>query len=137
MVRQQKRLLTLLLTLLLISGQMIPTFAQESGEQDSSAQENTATPIRIGSKEFNEQLLLGKMMLMVLQDAGYAVEDKTALGGSRAVRDALVNGEIDIYPEYTGTALFTMVCPLMRCPIHRTELMNWSRASTVPRGWSG
>lgn len=105
MVRQQKRLLTLLLTLLLISGQMIPTFAQESGEQDSSAQENTATPIRIGSKEFNEQLLLGKMMLMVLQDAGYAVEDKTALGGSRAVRDALVNGEIDIYPEYTGTAL--------------------------------
>ena len=105
MVRQQKRLLTLLLTLLLISGQIIPTFAQESGEQDSSAQANTATPIRIGSKEFNEQLLLGKMMLMVLQDAGYVVEDKTALGGSRAVRDALVNGEIDIYPEYTGTAL--------------------------------
>ncbi len=112
MVRQQKRLLTLLLTLLLISGQLIPTFAQESGEQDSSAQTDnaqsdgeTVTPIRIGSKEFNEQLLLGKMILLVLQDAGYAVEDRTALGGSRAVRDALVNGEIDIYPEYTGTAL--------------------------------
>lgn len=107
MVRQQKRLLTLLLTLLLLSAQLLPAFAQEGSEQDSSAQSVDAagTPIRVGSKEFNEQLLLGKMILLVLENAGYTVEDQTALGGSRAVRDALVNGEIDIYPEYTGTAL--------------------------------
>jgi len=107
MVRQQKRLLTLLLTLLLLSAQIMPTLAQEGTAPDRSAQSEgaTGTPIRVGSKEFNEQLLFGKMILLVLANAGYAVEDYTALGGSRAVRDALVNGEIDIYPEYTGTAL--------------------------------
>jgi glycine betaine/choline ABC-type transport system substrate-binding protein len=61
--------------------------------------------ITVGSKEFTEQLLLGKMLVLLLQDAGYAVVDKTGLGGSPAVRAALESGEIDLYPEYTGTTL--------------------------------
>jgi glycine betaine/choline ABC-type transport system substrate-binding protein len=61
--------------------------------------------ITVGSKDFTEQLLLGKMLVLLLQDSGYEVEDKTGLGGSPAVRAALESGEIDLYPEYTGTAL--------------------------------
>lgn len=61
--------------------------------------------IKVGSKEFTEQLLLGKMIVLLLQDAGYAVEDKTGLGGSLLARTALENGEIDLYPEYTGVSL--------------------------------
>lgn len=70
-----------------------------------SARLITPPTIKISSKDFTEQLLLGKMMVLLLQDAGYEVEDKTGLGGSPAVRAALESGEIDIYPEYTGTAL--------------------------------
>ncbi len=61
--------------------------------------------IKVSSKEFTEQLLLGKMLVLLLKDAGYKVEDKTGIGGSPAVRAALESGAVDVYPEYTGTAL--------------------------------
>lgn len=62
-------------------------------------------PIRIGSKQFTEQIVLGQIMLLALEDAGYSVEDRTNLGSTAVNRDALVNGEIDIYAEYTGTGV--------------------------------
>ncbi|MEO0348746.1 MAG: glycine betaine ABC transporter substrate-binding protein [Cyanobacteria bacterium P01_A01_bin.15] len=62
------------------------------------------TKITIGSKEFTEQYILGHMFEMVLDNAGYDA-DYTALGGSSENHAALVSGEIDMYPEYTGTAL--------------------------------
>ncbi len=62
--------------------------------------------ISIGSKQFTEQIVLGQVMLAALDDAGYTVEDRTNLGSTQVNRDALVNGEIDIYAEYTGTALY-------------------------------
>lgn len=60
--------------------------------------------VRIGSKEFTEQLLLGQITLQVLKDAGYSVVDRTGVAGSNKVRTALLDKEIDIYWEYTGTA---------------------------------
>ncbi|MDX1600305.1 MAG: glycine betaine ABC transporter substrate-binding protein [Anaerolineales bacterium] len=62
--------------------------------------------IRVGSKEFTEQHLLGNMYEMLLDDAGYNAT-YSAIGGSAEVHSALVNGEIDVYPEYTGTGLLT------------------------------
>ncbi|MBX3012141.1 MAG: SH3 domain-containing protein [Caldilineaceae bacterium] len=99
MFRYFYRLVAVGLTLLLCYGQHAPAIAQDT----TPAPERPL--IRIGSKELNEQLLLGKMLVLLLQEAGYPVEDHTATGGSRAVRTALENGEIDLYPEYTGTAL--------------------------------
>ncbi len=60
--------------------------------------------IKIGSKEFTEQLLLGQITVLALEDAGYKVEDKTGVAGSDKVRLALENGDFDMYWEYTGTA---------------------------------
>lgn len=62
------------------------------------------TKIIIGSKEFTEQYLLGHMFEMVLDNAGYDA-DYAALGGSSENHAALIAGEIDMYAEYTGTAL--------------------------------
>ncbi len=62
------------------------------------------TKIRIGSKEFTEQYLLGYMFEMVLDNAGYDA-DYNAVGGTSENHAALLAGEIDMYPEYTGTAL--------------------------------
>lgn len=65
-----------------------------------------ATEIRVGSKEFTEQHVLGNMYEMLLDDAGFNAS-YTAIGGSAEAHSALVNGEIDVYPEYTGTGLLT------------------------------
>ena len=59
--------------------------------------------VRVGSKEYTEQLLLGQITLQVLEDAGYSVDDRTGVAGSNKVRTALLTDEIDIYWEYTGT----------------------------------
>lgn len=67
---------------------------------------HAAAPIRVGSKIDTEGALLGEMMVLLLQHAGYAVQSKVQLGPTPIVRQALLAGEIDVYPEYTGNAAF-------------------------------
>lgn len=63
-------------------------------------------PIIVGSKNFTEQLVLGEIMAQQLERRlGQKVERKLNLGGTLLAHQALVKGEIDLYPEYTGTAL--------------------------------
>ncbi len=59
--------------------------------------------LTVGSKEFTESIVLGKMLKYVLEDAGAAVNDKTNIKGSVTTREAMLNGQIDMYWEYTGT----------------------------------
>ncbi len=62
-------------------------------------------PITVGSKQFTEQIVLGKIIVEALRANGYEVTDRTNLGGTAVLRDALEAGEIDVYPNYTGTAI--------------------------------
>jgi osmoprotectant transport system substrate-binding protein len=63
-------------------------------------------PIVVGSKNFTEQLVLGEILAQQLERRLKAkVARKLNLGGTLLAHQALVNGEIDMYPEYTGTAL--------------------------------
>lgn len=64
--------------------------------------------IKIGSKDFTESLILGELYAIALESAGYTVERKLNLGSS-LVHSALINGEIDFYPEYTGTGLLSIL----------------------------
>jgi osmoprotectant transport system substrate-binding protein len=57
----------------------------------------------VGSKEFDEQLLLGQIAIAALKATGADPVDKTNITGSDTVRTALTNGSIDLYWEYTGT----------------------------------
>lgn len=59
--------------------------------------------ISVGSKNFNENVLLGKMTLILLQAAGADVTDLTNIPGSAAARQAHLQGDIDAMWEYTGT----------------------------------
>src|SRR4051812_38067353 len=70
--------------------------------QDAGAQEG---PVRIGSKDFTEQLILGEMYALLLENAGITTERRLNLGGTQVAQEALLAGEIDLYPEYTGTGL--------------------------------
>ena len=59
--------------------------------------------IRVGSKNFNENYLLSEIAAQLLEAEGYTVERKFGLGGTLICYQALKNGEIDLYMEYTGT----------------------------------
>src|SRR5699024_9238173 len=62
--------------------------------------------IRIGSKIFSEQYILAAMYKMLIEGyLGLKVSTKKGLGGTKICFDALMTDEIDLYPEYTGTAL--------------------------------
>ncbi len=62
------------------------------------------TPVRVASKDFTEQVILGKIIVNLLKDRGVPVEDRTNLGGTNVNREALEQGQVDVYMEYTGTA---------------------------------
>ncbi|MBI2823332.1 MAG: ABC transporter permease subunit [Planctomycetia bacterium] len=62
-----------------------------------------AVQVRIGSKKFTESVILGEMLRLLVEDAGLEAAHYREFGGTRIVFDALVAGEIDVYPEYTGT----------------------------------
>ncbi|MBI4869525.1 MAG: ABC transporter permease subunit [Candidatus Wallbacteria bacterium] len=62
--------------------------------------------IVIGAKNFTEQIILGEMLAILAEEgAGLEVVKKFPLGGSHICFEAIKKGEIDVYPEYTGTAL--------------------------------
>lgn len=65
--------------------------------------------IKVGSKDFTEQFILGEMYALVLEDNGLKVERKLNLGGTPVAQAGLQSGQIDLYPEYTGTALLTVL----------------------------
>ena len=65
-----------------------------------------AGAVTVSSKIDTEGGVLGNIILQVLEDAGIPVEDRIQLGATPIVRQALLAGEIDIYPEYTGNAAY-------------------------------
>jgi osmoprotectant transport system substrate-binding protein len=78
--------------------------ASASGATGAASSEPLAgATFSVGSKEFTEQLILGKIAVIVLDEAGAEVKDNTGIVGTDNVRAALESGEIDMYWEYTGT----------------------------------
>ncbi|MDF9434742.1 glycine betaine ABC transporter substrate-binding protein OsmF [Chromohalobacter israelensis] len=65
-----------------------------------------ADPVRVSSKIDTEGALLGNMMVQLLEHADIPVEENLQLGPTNIVRSALLEDEIDLYPEYTGNGAF-------------------------------
>lgn len=63
----------------------------------------SAGPVVIGSKKFTESYVLGEIAKRTLSDAGIPAEHRQGMGGTIIVWQALRGGQIDAYPEYTGT----------------------------------
>jgi glycine betaine/choline ABC-type transport system substrate-binding protein len=66
---------------------------------------NASTTVTVGSKNFAEQYILGEIYAQALEAAGFTVKKQLDLGSEQIAFKALKNGNIDAYPEYTGTAL--------------------------------
>jgi osmoprotectant transport system permease protein len=62
-----------------------------------------APEVRVGSKKFTESVVLGEIVTQVLRSTGTRAEHRVQLGGTQVLWHALLAGEIDLYPDYTGT----------------------------------
>jgi osmoprotectant transport system permease protein len=60
-------------------------------------------PVVVGSKKFTESVVLGEIATQLAASTGAAAEHRRELGGTRILYEALLRGDIDAYPEYTGT----------------------------------
>jgi len=60
-------------------------------------------PVRVGSKSFTESVVLGELAVQLAASSGTPADHRRALGGTRVLWEALRRGEIDLYPDYTGT----------------------------------
>ncbi len=65
--------------------------------------QDSAGTVVIGSKDFTEQFIIAEMYAQVLEENGFEVERKLNLGGTPIAHEAILNGDIDLYPEYTST----------------------------------
>ena len=67
-------------------------------------------PLRVGSKNFTEQVVLGEIVAQHLEHRLHrTVQRSLNLGGTLLAHQALLSGQIDLYPEYTGTALVAVL----------------------------
>ncbi|ROZ62811.1 glycine betaine ABC transporter substrate-binding protein [Kocuria soli] len=64
-------------------------------------------PVRVVSKNFTEQLILGKILVLAVDAAGFNAQDMTNVPGSQPVRQMMMNHDADVTIEYTGTAWLT------------------------------
>ncbi|MCG8524799.1 MAG: hypothetical protein MI748_00350, partial [Opitutales bacterium] len=79
-------------------------------------------PITVASKIDTEGALLGNMIVLLLEENGFEVVNNTEFGTTDVIRRAIFNGEIDIYPEYTGNGGFFF---------SGTESSLWQNAATA------
>ncbi len=84
------------------------TMAATSMATTTGATGSGAT-IKVGSKNFTEEFILGEMYAQLLEANGFKVERKFNLGSEQIAQQALVNKDIDLYPEYTSTGLLTIL----------------------------
>jgi osmoprotectant transport system permease protein len=92
------------------------------------AQDKPPPKVRIGSKASIEGTILGELLTQVARHAGADAEHQAALGGTQIVFQALLKGDIDAYPEYTGT----LMAEILRDEQLRTE--DDLRAALAGRG---
>jgi len=68
-----------------------------------------STRIRVGSKNFSESVLLGEILAQCLRRRGVEVDHRSSLGGTFVCHQAMLAGDLDVYVEYTGTALVAVL----------------------------
>ena len=118
-----------------------------------------AEPLQVGSKRFTESYVLGELARQALQQGGVAAVHRQGLGNTAILAQALRSGQIDLYPEYTGTIvrellkreappgappptlaeLNTWLAPLglqAALPLASTTPMRWRCARSTRSGWA-
>ncbi len=97
----------LLAIIVLVAALAAPTGARGAQEASPDVPDAPEAPaiagVVVGSKKFTENVILGEMAAMLARAAGAQAVHRKELGGTRILFEAVARGDIDIYPEYTGT----------------------------------
>ncbi len=94
-------------------------------------------PLVIGSKNFSEQVLLGEIVAQLLEARGVPVDRRLNLGGTFICHQALLAGDLDIYVEYSGTALTAILKrPVEHDPREVFETVRQSYRTELGLEWS-
>jgi len=75
------------------------------GDDEGAGGAASDRTVTIGSKNFTEAIVLGELYKQALEAKGYTVALKSSIGSTEIIDKALRSGQIDLYPEYTGTML--------------------------------
>lgn len=111
--RGEKNMKKRIVCLILAGTALVSLAACQSGGGSGASEEKTVV---VGSKGFTENLILSELYALALEDAGFEVEREFEVSNA-VIHEALCEGEIDLYPEYTGTALMTILGqPMMTDP---------------------
>jgi osmoprotectant transport system substrate-binding protein len=102
MKKTMKQLITVAMVIVLVLSMTA------CGKRNNGNSTSKQTTIRVGTKDFTENLIVGELYALALEDAGYKVERVPSIAGS-VIHTSLVNNEIDLYPEYTGTGLLSIL----------------------------
>jgi osmoprotectant transport system permease protein len=97
-----------------------------------------AAPVRIGSKQFTESVILGEIARLAARQQGVPAVHQRELGGTAILWSALQHGDIDAYPEYTGTLtheLLKNVAPNADIPTLRAALQPLGMGITDALGF--
>ena len=98
-MRQKKRLLSAALAAALAA-----SLAGCGGAPAPSGGASSGDPVRIATKPMTEQYILGEMLGLLIEQAGYEVEITKGVGGGTSnIQPAMESGEFDLYPEYTSS----------------------------------
>jgi osmoprotectant transport system substrate-binding protein len=108
------------------------------GGQDKPPTRTTGSdapaPLRIGTKNFAEQFLLGELYKQALEAKGFPVELKENIGSSEIIHQALTDGALDMYPEYVGV-LLSEVANVRRRPASPTAAYKAAQAFEQKNGF--
>ena len=98
-MRQKKRLLSAALAAALAA-----SLTGCGGAPAPSGSASSGDPVRIATKPMTEQYILGEMLGLLIEQAGYEVEITKGVGGGTSnIQPAMESGEFDLYPEYTSS----------------------------------
>jgi osmoprotectant transport system substrate-binding protein len=105
------------------------------GGTTTTRSDPSQVPIRIGTKNFPEQFLLGELYKQALQARGFTVELKANIGASEITHQALMDGALDMYPEYVGV-LLSEVANVRERPVSPTAAYRVAQAFEQRKGFT-
>ncbi len=102
-MRNRKNLFAGAAAVALLGSALAACGGDDEGSGSASGDALDGVSITVGSKDFTENILLGEMLAQAAEAAGASVDNQVNLGGTSVNREALLSGDIDVYPDYNGT----------------------------------
>ncbi len=118
------------------AGATAPTTSTGATPTTAAAGPGKGKPmVTIGDKNFAEELILGQLYAQALRAKGFAVTLKENIGASELVDKALTSGQIQMYPEYTGTIL-SVIAHQTKAPASASAAFAQAKAFEAGRGFT-